>query len=45
MKIVDVALTLFRWDGVPPVDYGPNTPPKSTRARSPLPVSSAKDNC
>src|SRR5580693_8167874 len=24
MKIVDVALTLFRWDGIPPVVYGPN---------------------
>jgi L-alanine-DL-glutamate epimerase-like enolase superfamily enzyme len=24
MKIVDVALTLFRWDGIPPVIYGPN---------------------
>jgi len=24
MKIVDVKLTLFRWEGVPPVSYGPN---------------------
>ncbi|MGA2841084.1 MAG: enolase C-terminal domain-like protein [Steroidobacteraceae bacterium] len=24
MKIDDVALTLFRWDGIPPVVYGPN---------------------
>jgi L-alanine-DL-glutamate epimerase-like enolase superfamily enzyme len=24
MKIVDAALTLFRWDGIPPVVYGPN---------------------
>jgi L-alanine-DL-glutamate epimerase-like enolase superfamily enzyme len=24
MKIVDVELTLFRWDGIPPVVYGPN---------------------
>jgi L-alanine-DL-glutamate epimerase-like enolase superfamily enzyme len=24
MKIVDVTLTLFTWDGIPPVAYGPN---------------------
>ena len=24
MIIVDVELTLFRWDGIPPVVYGPN---------------------
>src|SRR5665213_3467406 len=24
MKIIDVTLTLFTWDGIPPVIYGPN---------------------
>jgi hypothetical protein len=24
MKIVDVTLTLFTWDGIPPIRYGPN---------------------
>ena len=24
MKIANVTLTLFTWDGIPPVSYGPN---------------------